>query len=134
MKTNAAKICVPVCVERANELAPAIARAAEVADIIELRLDCLLVAELDSVKGISGSLIGKAEAPIILTRRSSEQGGRVSQSLDQRSQFWASQGATTEKCLKDFELDVVQQYAGRADERMDWSKVICSYHGFAGVP
>src|SRR5438874_2320212 len=115
MKTNAAKICVPVCVPLASELSPAIARAAEVADIIELRLDGLLAAELDSIKGILGSLIGKAEVPIILTMRSGEQGGRGSLSLDQRSQFWSSIGSTTDNCLRDFELDLVQDYKRRQD-------------------
>jgi 3-dehydroquinate dehydratase/shikimate dehydrogenase len=134
MKTNAAKICVPVCVAHASELAQAIARAAEVADIIELRLDCLLASELGSVKSILGSLIGRAEAPIILTVRSREQGGRVSLNLDQRSQFWASLAATAENCLKDFELDLAQEYARRGDKRMDWSKIICSYHDFIGLP
>ena len=109
-------------------------RAARVADIIELRLDCLLEAELDSAKSVLGSLIGKAEALIILTMRSGEQGGRVSLSLDQRSQFWASLGSAAENCLRDFELDLVQEYQRRADERVDWSKVICSHHDFAGVP
>ncbi len=134
MNTNAAKICVPVCVPRASELSQAIARAAEVADIIELRLDCLLATELDSAKGILDSLIGNPEAPIILTMRSSEQGGRVSLDLDQRSQFWATLGAAAENCLKDFELDLAQRYARRADQQVDWSKVICSHHDFAGVP
>src|SRR5260370_15405013 len=105
MKTNAAKICVPVCVQRASELSPAIARAAEVADIIELRLDCLLAAELDSAKSILSSLIDKVEAVIILTMRSGEQGGRVSLSLDQRLHFWSSSGSTDGNCLRDFELD-----------------------------
>jgi 3-dehydroquinate dehydratase / shikimate dehydrogenase len=134
MKANAAKICVPVCVPRASELSPAIARAAEVADIIELRLDCLLAAELDSAKSVLDSVIGTAETPIILTMRSGEQGGRVSLSLDQRSQFWASLGSAAENCLKDFELDLVQEYARRPGERVDWSKIICSHHDFAGVP
>src|SRR6266404_626349 len=134
MKTNAAKICVPVCVQRASELPPAIARAAEVADIIELRLDCLLAAELDSPKSILDSLISKVEALIILTMRSDEQGGRVSLSLDQRLQFWLSIGSTDGNCLRDFELDLVQECQRRRDERVDWSKVICSYHDFVGVP
>ena len=134
MKTNAAKICVPVCVQRASELPPAIARAAEVADIIELRLDCLLDAELDSAKSILSSLIDKVEALIILTMRSGEQGGRVSLSLDQRLHFWSSIGSTDGNCLRDFELDLVQECQRRRDERVDWSKVICSYHDFVGVP
>jgi 3-dehydroquinate dehydratase/shikimate dehydrogenase len=134
MKTNAAKICVPVCVSRASELSEAIARAGEVADIIELRLDCLLEAELDSAKSVLSSLIGKAGALIILTMRSGEQGGRASLDLDHRSQFWASIGSTVENCLKDFELDLVQEYERRADERVNWSKVICSHHDFVSVP
>ena len=134
MKTNAAKICVPVCVPCASELSHAIARAAQVGDIIELRLDCLLAGELDSLKSVSSSLIGDAGAPIMLTMRGGEQGGRASLNLDQRSQFWSSIGATSENCLKDFELDLVQEYQRRADARVDWSNVICSHHDFAGVP
>jgi 3-dehydroquinate dehydratase/shikimate dehydrogenase len=134
MRTNSAKLCVPVCVARASELAPAIARAAEVADIIELRLDCLLAGELDPAKSSLGSLIGKVEAPIILTMRGSEQGGRLSLDLDQRLQFWASLGAAAENGLKDFELDLVQEYQSRPGGRVDWSRVICSYHDFTGVP
>jgi len=133
MKTNAATICVPVCVPSASELAPAIARAAPVADIIELRLDYLRVAELESVKIVLGSLIETAGNPVILTMRNGEQGGRASLSLEQRSQFWASIVPITENCLKDFELDLAQEYQ-RAHEQVDWSKVICSYHDFAGVP
>ena len=43
-----ARICVPVCARRADELRPSVARAAEVADIVELRLDCLDEDQLDS--------------------------------------------------------------------------------------
>ncbi len=134
MKTNAAKICVPVCVQRARELSPAIASAARVADIIELRLDYLPPAELESAKSILSSLSGKAENPIILTMRSGEQGGRVSLDLDQRSQFWSSLGSAADNCLKDFELDLAQEFMRRKDAQVDWSKVICSYHNFTGVP
>src|SRR5216684_8850435 len=134
MKTNATKICVPVCVPRASDLARAIARAAEVADIIELRLDCLLEAEIESASRELASLVGGLTAPAILTMRSGEQGGRASLSLDQRSQFWSSIISTNENCLKDFELDLIQDYIRRADERVDWRKVICSYHDFVGIP
>jgi 3-dehydroquinate dehydratase/shikimate dehydrogenase len=134
MKTNVAKICVPVCVQRASELLRAINRAGEVADIIELRLDCLPRGELDSASSVLSSLIGKAKTLIVLTLRSGEQGGRASLNLDQRSQFWSSIGSTDGNCLKDFELDLVQEYRRRADEQADWNRVICSYHDFVGVP
>src|SRR6266850_2669783 len=116
MNTNSAKICVPVCVPTASELAPAIARAARVANIIELRLDYLPAAELESAKSGLSSLIEKAGAPIILTMRSGGQGGRASLSLSQRLQFWASLGSDAENCLKDFELDLVQEYQRRPGE------------------
>lgn len=134
MKANAAKICVPVCVQRARELSPTIARAAEVADAIEIRLDCLPERELDSAARELTSLAGEAEATTILTLRSGEQGGRVSLDLNQRAQFWSSLARGGETCLRDYELDLVQEYMRRADERVDWSKVICSHHDFAGVP
>ena len=134
MKTNAAKICVPICAQTASELSQTIARVTEIADVIELRLDCLLEGELDSASNVLSSLIGKAEALTILTMRSGEQGGRVSLNLDQRAQFWSSLGSTAENCLKDFEFDLVQEYKRRAAEQVDWSKVICSHHDFVGVP
>ncbi|HVS80527.1 MAG TPA: shikimate dehydrogenase [Pyrinomonadaceae bacterium] len=134
MKSNTARICVPVCVQRTSELSQTIARAAEVADVIELRLDCLLEGELDSASRQLSSLIGKAEAPTILTMRSGEQGGRTSLNPDQRLQFWSSLGRGPENCLRDFELDLVQEYKRRPNEQVDWSKVICSYHEFVGVP
>jgi 3-dehydroquinate dehydratase / shikimate dehydrogenase len=133
MKTTAAKICVPICVARASELPQAIARAAEIADIIELRLDCLHEAEFYFAQSILGPLIVNARVPIILTIRSSEQGGRTSLNLDQRSRLWISLRAIAENCLSDFELDLVQD-ARRVGGPADWSKIICSYHDFAGVP
>ena len=134
MNTNAAKICVPVCVQRASELSPAIARAAEVADIVEFRLDCLPEAELESASGELSSLVGAARVPIVLTLRSAEQRGRISLSLDQRAQFWSLLRPDSENCWKDFELDLVQEYQRRANERVDWSNAICSHHDFVGVP
>src|SRR6266849_1059186 len=100
MKANAAKICVPVCVQRTSELSQAIARAAEVADVIELRLDCLLEGEIDSASHELGSLIGETEDPTILPMRNGEQGGRVSLNPHQRSQFWSSLSEGSESCLK----------------------------------
>ena len=35
------RICVPVCARSLDEMRDAVERAAEVADLIELRLDCL---------------------------------------------------------------------------------------------
>ena len=48
------RICVPVCARSIDQLRDAIERAAEVADITELRLDCL-----DDVEAASRMLDGR---------------------------------------------------------------------------
>jgi hypothetical protein len=56
-ETNQPRICVPVCEQYVRDLPQAIARAAEAADIIELRLDCLENAELTEVAREFDSLL-----------------------------------------------------------------------------
>ena len=50
MKTNPVKICVPVCVSRASEIVEAMKRAAEVGDLIELRLDYLEQSDMPTLR------------------------------------------------------------------------------------
>ena len=57
-ETNRARVCVPVCVRRADELEPSFARAAELADVVELRLDCLEEGQLQTALGRLGALLG----------------------------------------------------------------------------
>ena len=74
MKTSRAKICVPICVQHAGELAAGIRSAAEVADIVEFRLDCLADNELEAaIKSLPG-IINSAVTTTILTMRPCEQG------------------------------------------------------------
>ena len=69
MEPKPANVCVPVCVSRASELPRAIRRAAEVADIIELRLDCMSESELaQGSKEIWAAVVSRNQ-PIILTLR-----------------------------------------------------------------
>src|SRR5947199_189564 len=92
-----ARICVPVCARRADELRRSVARAAEVADIVELRLDCLDEDQLDpsrprlaeSLKSLLHDLLLNFTTPFIITFRPAEQGGRA---LDTsaRVRFWQS--------------------------------------------
>ena len=58
-----ARICVPVCARRADELRPFVSRAAEVADIVELRLDCLDEDQLDTWL-VNGAERFRADAPV----------------------------------------------------------------------
>ena len=50
MDNGKTKICVPVCVRRFDQIRTAIERAAEVADLIEVRLDYLAAEELQRRK------------------------------------------------------------------------------------
>ncbi len=142
MRTTPVRICVPVCVQRASELTAAIERAATVADIVELRLDCLPDNEPEAslptlaacLKSTGPNGVG---APTILTLRSAEQGGHTSAKLDARRRFWKSLGNIPSSCLIDLELDLVLDLAAEeahAKSWIDWSRVICSHHDFAGVP
>ena len=70
-----AKICVPVCVRHSDEMRDAIAAAVRVADMVELRADCLV-----DPQATVAFLHERAHAigrPLIVTMRSPEQGGRV---------------------------------------------------------
>ncbi len=136
---STARICVPVCVSRASEIAPAIARAAEVADIIELRLDCLTEADFYEVERNLAGLSKYSPRPLIYTLRPAEQGGRRELDQNTRLRFWR---AEINKLLEshehyaDVEPDVALglMQAGRDFPAPDWNRIICSHHDFAGVP
>src|SRR5215212_3490622 len=87
-ENGGARVCVPVCVRRASELRPSIERAAEVGDIVELRLDCLEAGELDAARPQLGALLETLGRPFLITYRPREQGGGVSLSLEERAAFW----------------------------------------------
>jgi 3-dehydroquinate dehydratase / shikimate dehydrogenase len=137
MKIAPVKICVPVCVQRASDLVAAIARAAEVADVVELRLDCLADRELQQAALSLAGILKSSSVPKILTLRSAEQGGHTAADHETRRRFWASLRGLPENCLIDLELDLVLDFAARSsatESEMDWSRVICSCHDFAGIP
>lgn len=137
MKSNPARVCVPVGVRRASEMAPAISRASEFGDIVELRLDYLDEAERQTVSPVLRELLQRVSTPIVLTFRSAEQGGRTVIDAKGRQRFWTSLIDVAGPALIDLELDLVLRFAagepavGRA---IDWSRVICSHHDFRGVP
>src|SRR2546422_4597548 len=136
MKTSAVRICVPVCVERASELASALQRAAEVADIIEVRLDYLLDDERNDALRQLSVRASASSCPLLLTMRPAEQGGRTNLNLAHRLEFWSKTAAAGNHYL-DLELDLVSRLADprtNAQATIDWNRVIGSHHDFAGVP
>jgi 3-dehydroquinate dehydratase/shikimate dehydrogenase len=146
--TNNARICVPVCVGKASELHAAIVRAAPLADIIELRLDFLEETELESARHIIHAALDARTRPFIITMRPKEQGGRRLLPTDERFAFhvnksWSHEGDNPRADFHDIELDLAlhltegkrETLADSGDQTLiDWERVICSHHDFAGTP
>jgi len=136
-ETNQPRICVPVCEQYVRDLPQAIARAAEAADIIELRLDCLENAELTEVAREFDSLLATRPRSIILTLRPAEQGGRRIIDYAERYTFWCLPQYSSDVDFIDLELDLsagILNSAAQFGSEINWSRVICSHHDFVGVP
>jgi 3-dehydroquinate dehydratase / shikimate dehydrogenase len=133
-------VCVPICEERAVNLRQAMAEAAEVADITELRLDYLQGDELFKALRNLPSLISASARPVIVTLRSVEQGGEREMDNLTRIIFWVEHFLYGKPHVgfADMELDLALlfQQRERAEGRklLDWERVICSQHYFANVP
>ncbi|MET0624184.1 MAG: shikimate dehydrogenase [Pyrinomonadaceae bacterium] len=143
-ETNKARVCVPVCVRRADELRPSVARAAELADVVELRLDCLAEDQLAAARSLLGPLLGETPLPFIITYRPREQGGGRDVSLEERAAFWRDlpealrdiEGVDRrERDFVDLELDLLESpLAGSLGELFKRFRVICSQHDFEATP
>ena len=109
-------LCVPVCVRCADELRAAVARAVRVADIIELRLDCLTdEAQLAAARAELERLFVERARPFILTFRATEQGGQRALDAETRVRFWqqyarAWQRGTPRPDFVDIELDLLEAH------------------------
>lgn len=135
MKSNPATICVPVRVERASEIAEAIALSTSVADIIEVRLDYVADSEWDQVRRELPAHLLKASVQVVLTMRSSDQGGHAPDDYEVRARFWSSLGDLPNNCLIDLELDLATVLMARAESLpLNWGRIICSFHDFTGIP
>jgi len=129
-----AKICVPVCVRHPDEMRDAIAAAARVGDIVELRADCLV--DPHAAVSFLHERARAIERPLIVTMRSPEQGGRAEIDYETRRGFWSALDHSNAGYFIDLELDMVQDFASVESAKLpvDWSRVICSYHDFTRVP
>ncbi len=130
---NKGKICISVCAGTVDELIAQIKRAEELADIIEVRFDCLDPKEFDyhdstfkdaqekhgRIKDVAGY------ESILTTFRIKEQGGLREIDQDERSNFWAA-GIETE--YVDLEEDQIDDSFAWL-----WNTRICSFHDFSGV-
>ena len=130
---NNTRICVPLNERTLSELRSSAAKATTVADLIELRADGLDSEQLDHPSQLR-NLVDTISRPVILTFRSSEEGGYRSLTKAQRKSFW-QEHLRTNAALFDVELDLVKELTTLdGDDQPDWSCVICSNHDFAGLP
>lgn len=118
------RICVPICALRIDDVLADIHAAKSIADLVEVRLDCLDETESGNA---SSKLTEHSGLPLILTLRPEEQGGKKQLSIGQRQEFWNN--LSTGDFLIDLEFDLASSL-----KDLDWTRVICSYHDFNGVP
>jgi len=129
------RICISVCEATVAALQNSLAAAAEVGDLIEVRLDCLEPAELETGASLITTLLEKLPRETILTFRPAEQGGRRRINRETRRAFWSS--AIFSESFFDVELDVAEEFNSIESSPplpIDWSRTICSHHDFGGVP
>ncbi|HEX8180539.1 MAG TPA: shikimate dehydrogenase [Pyrinomonadaceae bacterium] len=139
-----AGLCVPVCVQHAHELRAAVMRAAEVADIIELRLDCLADdAELAAAQSELSALLNERPRPFIFTFRAPTQGGQRPLPEAARLRFWqqscADWAQLPQPDFVDIELDLLETkreevWPFNPTDAATRPTLICSHHDFAGSP
>lgn len=121
---NNGKICVSVCAETVNEFQKKIGNGEKIADIIELRFDCLKESEIEQVFKLPSSKKNE-----LFTFRPKEQGGKRNLSEEERVRFWSSW--KTDSLWVDFEFDLYQTIINSTYARR---QTICSHHDFNGVP
>jgi 3-dehydroquinate dehydratase/shikimate dehydrogenase len=113
---NDTKLCISICAKNSEELFEKIVHAEDLADVIEVRFDCLGSEErLTIAEQLSAT--GKN---FLITFRPAEQGGHTELEVSERKEFWAR--IPTSKWA-DGEPDVIEDIDTRGFE-----KVICSYH------
>jgi 3-dehydroquinate dehydratase/shikimate dehydrogenase len=132
--SDSVRICVPVCEQSLVAAEGAIAKAAEIGDLIEVRLDCLDPFQIGEGFKNGKYLFDRSSRPTILTLRPAEQGGHRKLDTKSRLLFWLFNRPTSAEFL-DIELDLALN-ASVFDygKKVDWAQVICSHHNFVGVP
>jgi len=131
---NDTRLCVPLNEKTLSELTAATIKAADTADLIELRVDGLLPQELPQFSAKLENLINGISRPVILTFRSSEEGGYRPLTKTQRREFWYEY-VKSNAALFDIEMDLVAELTNsEGNDQPDWSRVICSRHYFDESP
>ncbi|MEJ7860636.1 MAG: shikimate dehydrogenase [Pyrinomonadaceae bacterium] len=130
---NDGKICISVCAETSEELIEQMMRAKLLADVIELRFDCLKKIEPEkiwsSIKLVRQTFDGK----LLATFRSTEQGGKINLTFAERKEFWLDSGVSDFVDWADFELDFPGEDINQSSVKV-FEKILKSFHDFKKIP
>ncbi len=118
---NNGKICVSICAETSEELVSQISRAEDLADVIEIRFDCLHHLHFNKFLTKFKNL----KQNFLITFRPEEQGGKRNISLSERRKFWEYVSSTNANYL-DIEPDLQIKFA-----RLRTNLRIASFHQFS---
>src|SRR5215207_4404282 len=136
-----ARVCVPVCVHTACELGDAVARASALADVIELRLDCLEDGEAEAAFARLAGIVTQTRLPFIITNRPANQGGRRALDARERTDFWLKTSEVLRetdaraRVYADVELDLLESpHAEHLHEILEGFTLVCSHHDFLQTP
>lgn len=129
---NNGKICVSVCAKTADELIEQIKCAEELADVIEIRFDCLEESEFD----FALQKVDKLSFPkiILSTFRPKEQGGNKELNFKKRNEFWRDSRVFEFTHWADLELDFSAEKIEDMWGINSFYKIIKSNHDFEKVP
>lgn len=134
MESKPPVICIPICEQTISAADQAMSKAAPFADLIELRFDCLDPFQMGENFRSLDHLFKNCPKPTIITYRPAEQGGRHELDMGARVLFWVFKRPDTNGFL-DIEFDLASgSNVFDYGTQPDWSRVICSYHDFVGMP
>jgi 3-dehydroquinate dehydratase/shikimate dehydrogenase len=125
------QICVPVCERTFAALKEKAEVAARSGDLVELRLDGLDADQLAIADKEIDKWLPSLRRPVIVTLRPAEQGGPRPLPTKFRHEFIRKR---TSADLLDIEPDLAELFSQQSTSGIDWTRTICSYHDFNGVP
>lgn len=121
---NHGKICVSVCATTAGEMLDRLDQAIPLADVVELRFDCLSPEQIDKVL----ENLPKANKPYIVTYRPASQGGHSAAGFAERTAFWSR---VMDK-LRDHDFMIDHEEDLDLPLKLGPERTIVSFHDFDG--
>ncbi|HEX9959645.1 MAG TPA: shikimate dehydrogenase [Pyrinomonadaceae bacterium] len=131
---NDGKICVSVCAKTADELIEQIKRAEKLADVIEIRFDCLKNVESENLWRAINNSRKRFRGKLLAAFRPREQGGKRPLSFAEREEFWIHSHVFENVDWADLEPDFSPERIQKFWGNNLFSQVIKSFHDFENVP